>query len=332
MIKPKELFILEGIDDDPIYEGFEIDDIDKPSLIGRENLLEDLIPGYDASETVRKWTPVYLEDIWEPVTVTGRVAPFNDSPSVDGLPAFSQRACDILREYLEPNGELLPLDSNVGQYFFFNITTIVDVLDVNKSICHFWCDPPTTAVDIESYQFYEERLSDLSIFRIYDNPIEVFVTDQFVRKVFESGLNGFSFKKVWPLKEGVDWRMYNKKHSLDNNIIDIGVKKHTFVIVLNLLKEKPTDNEKNIIEKIEDELDYFLHMQTIDEPYYGTYEGNDIVNSEFRIFISSPDVDKLVIKLLPWLENIHWDEGMYALKRYGDMHNEDAKESVLDLE
>jgi hypothetical protein len=326
-----ELFLLKNIVDNPIYEGFGVVDLDEPSLIGRENILEDITPGYESSEKVRKWNPVYLSSVWKPLKVAGRVAPFNDFPGVDGLPAFSQRACDVLRDYLEPNGELLPLDSVEGNYFFFNITRVVDVLDVEGSKCHFWCDPPTTAVDIESYSFHAERLSGLSIFRIYDSPNDVFVSDEFVNRVYANHLNGFAFYKIWPLPEEVTWRSYNKELSRQSGNIYEDLRKHSFVIVLGLLSTSPSAEENNKIKRIEDELDSLLALRSMNDPYYGSYEGSDRVGSEFRMFISSPDVDRLAAKLSRWLEGLRWVGTVSAIKRYGDMRDINAREVSFDL-
>lgn len=329
MNKVNEIYILETMDEDPVYEGFGFGDTDPPSLLGRENLEEDLTPGYEESETIRIWSPVYLASLWKAPKVYGRIATFNDNPGVSCFPAFSKRACDVLHKLLKNNGELLPLDSQDGQYYLFNITKVVDVLDIENSKCEFWCDPPTTAIDIESYSFYGDKLNDLSIFRIYDNPMEVFVTDEFVKTVQRNGLNGFSFKKVWPLPEGTDWRIYNKEHPLAINDSSIAKRKHTFVLILNLSDSKPSKAEIQRLEFIENELDLKLKITSPDEPYFGTYEGSDVVNNEFRCFVSCPDVDKLTKKLMPWIINIDWPQGMYAIKRYGDMHDKDAGELSL---
>ena len=123
-----ELFELEKITDNPLFEGFAFESA--PSLLGRKDLEEDLLPGFGKSDEEKKWKPVFLSNNWKPPKVIGRVAPFNDFPCVNMmLPVFSHRACDVLKDFLEPNGELLPLDSDLGQYYLFNITKIIDALD-----------------------------------------------------------------------------------------------------------------------------------------------------------------------------------------------------------
>ena len=195
----KELFLLKDVMDNPMFEGFGVADFNEPSLIGRKNRLEDLVPGYEAPVNDKHYVPTRLSGIWKPLKVVGRVTPFNDYPCVVTEPAFSQRACDVLGDYLTQNGELLPLDSELGEYYLFNITTIFDALNLEKSKCEFWCEPPTTAIRIDRYEFDPARLPDAAIFRIYEKPEDIIVSGDFVRRVQDSGLNGFVFKKIWPL-------------------------------------------------------------------------------------------------------------------------------------
>ncbi len=113
-----------------------------------------------------------LKDTWKEPAVVGRVGAYNDFPCINMYyPAFSQRACDALRDLLEPNGELLPIRSNVGvKYYFYNITTVVDALAVEKCDV-FWLKPGVTAGEIEVYAFHREKLAGLSIFYLYEFPL-----------------------------------------------------------------------------------------------------------------------------------------------------------------
>ena len=330
MNKPMELFELEVITDNPIFEGFALEE--SPSILGRSSLLEDIVPGFDASNKVRKWNPVYLSNLWKAPRVSGRVTPFNDFPGLNMiLPAFSQRACDALIDFLKPNGELLPLSFDCGQYFFYNITTIVDALDIENSICEFWCDPPTTAIDIEYYAFKEEMLEGLSIFRIYEYPISTIVTNDFVDRVRKYKLNGFQFNKIWPFPKDVDWRAYNKNLYLSQDLANKKLKQNTLVLGLILSNSEPNAKEENQIYILENELDAQLKISSINAPYFGCYEGNDVVNDECRIFISTPDVDLLFLKILPWLKEIKWNGQIYVMKRYGELHDTQAKQEFVDL-
>jgi hypothetical protein len=253
------------------------------------------------------------------------VPPYNDFPGVSGtLPAFSKRACDALMDLLKPNGELLPLEYERGEYFFYNVTTVIDALDISKSKCRFWCDPPTTAAGISYFAFHEEKLARAPIFRIIEKPIYTLVTNEFVDRVSECGLNGFEFNKIWPLPKGTDWRIYNRKKK--NAKPKISPSKHTLLVILELSGQKPSAAEKKAIARIEDDLDAQLEMRSLNARYFGRYEGSDTVEDQFRIFICCPDVDALVNKLKPWLENLDWSGQTRVIKRYGEMRNSSAKE------
>jgi len=328
---PQELYDLQPVVDNPLFEGFALTDA-ATSLLGRESLVDDMTPGYGVSESERRWSQIRLRDVWRPPRVIGRVASFNDYPCIDLLyPAFSKRACDALHDFLAPNGELLPVESDVGQqYFFYNITTIVDALDVDRSECEFWCEPPTTAVAIDYFAFHRDRLAGLSIFRIHEWTAGIIVSNQFADRVEECGLRGFEFVKLWPHERGIDWRMEGKKRS-GERVGPKNPKRHTLVLILPLRRAKPNAKEARTIKRLEDELDAHLAVPSLDLPYFGSYEGSETVNAEFRMFLSCPDVDALEKKLRPWLSRLEWRVTAYAVKRYGTMHDEDASESMIEI-
>jgi len=143
-----------------------------------------------------------LASSWKPPRVNGNVRQINHYPCINlGEPAFSEYAAQRLREMLEPNGELLPIISPKGSYCFYNLTTIADVLDTERSKIK-WLRQPTTAGIIEHYEFLSGKMNDLTIFRIPQNWPHVYVTDQFVEKALSHKLTGMRFTKVWPLALG----------------------------------------------------------------------------------------------------------------------------------
>lgn len=325
---PNELFLLDKVADNPLFEGFAVEE--GPSQLGRNSLDDDLTPGFGVSESIRKWKQNCLSESWKPPRVVGRVGSYNDFPGIDMvLPAFSRRACYTLRNMLEPNGELLPVKSEVGEYFFYNITTIVDgALDLKTSKCTFWCDPPTTAVDIEYFAFHREKIEGLSIFRICERPMDTIVSDYFVHRVQEARLNGFSFEKIWPLRPGVDWRMEAKK-ARPRNADRLSAQ--TVGVLIPLSGSKPSATEKPKIEKLENEVDALLAVASLDAPYFARYEGFDIVNDEYRMFFTCPDADALVKKLEPWLAKIDCP-GARLMRRYGSMLDPKARKKVSRIQ
>ena len=332
---PKEIFKLRPIVDSPKFEGFALEDYDEPSVLGRDNLDEDLTPGFD-KEVNWPWKPVTLKKKWSKPKVEGRVGSFNDYPCLEfTTPVFSKRACEVLSDYLLPNGELLPLDSEVGEYFVFNVLKVTHALDVKSSQCSFVEDPPTWAFNCEFFEFEKKKLAGLSIFQILQLPGETYVSDDFVERVNESGLNGFNFTKVWPFPKNTDWEKEAAKQELASSkkMAKSGglPKGNSLILVFEFAKKKPSKAELKQISNYEDELDVQLVVKSLDEKYFGSLEGREKVDGEMRLFLSSPDVDSLELKLEPWLENLNWGRSVTYIKRYGDLHDPDAKEEVWEI-
>jgi hypothetical protein len=187
------------------YEGFALP-LDIPSPIGSENLIEDLLP--DCRRTGVPTEVLRLADVWVPPRVRGKVSPLHDSPGINlCYPAFSQRACDTLHEYLAPNGELLPLVTDIGAYYFYNITTYLEAFDRARSVFTPLKSDPLRVVDIEIYAFIESVVESADVFRTFDMPTDMIVSQRFVDRVHSAGLRGFSMTKMWPHPSGVKWRL-----------------------------------------------------------------------------------------------------------------------------
>jgi hypothetical protein len=202
------LYELEKITDDPTYEGFAF--VRSESLRNKKRLTSDFMPD-DISMKGRRWSVTLMTPTWIPQQVKGRVRASNDYPCVNlSIPAFSRRALEVLRDLLEPNGELLPLVSSVGEYYAYNVTTVVDLLS-EKSIIQWQDDKKICAVEIAQYEPNVEKMKGLSIFRLVEKPASVFVTQTFCERVQKSSLKGFHFIKLWPLPPGMNWRHYEEE-------------------------------------------------------------------------------------------------------------------------
>lgn len=261
----------------------------------------------------------------------GLVESYQDYPGLNFRPAFSRRACDALRDLLEPNGELLPLETGRGEYYFFNNMKVVDALDLKNSIIREGFDPPCTDAGIIYFAFHERRLKGLSIFRIIECPTMTIVTDQFVQRVHDAGLNGFDFAKIWPFPEGVKWHDETRKQvKLKQKKID-KLRKNVLIVALPLSGSSPRAAEKKKFAKLEKELEAQLLVPSLNAPVFGSYEGADNVNHELRILISCPDLDRLLTKLLPWLKGLDWGSKTYVVKRFGDRFDLDAREELVKL-
>ena len=95
----------------------------------------------------------------------------------------------------------------------YNITTVADILDQNKSEFH-WMDEERTVgsiYEIIRYECLPKAMSGLSIFRLVEMCSCAYVTRVFVDRVRQNDLQGFHFIKLWPLAEGVSWQEEDRK-------------------------------------------------------------------------------------------------------------------------
>lgn len=325
-----ELHRLGSVKDNPKFEGFTYKDRDPPSLLGHESRDDDLTPGFGRSSETRIWSQPSLRESWVPLEVIGRVAAFHDFPGLMSLPAFSQRACNVLRDMLEPNGELLPLKSQTKRpYFFYNVTRIVDALDIDNSDCTFRQDPSRVS-SISYFSFHRDRLVGLDIFRIIEQPMLTIVSDRFVNRVLEAGLNGFSFTKIWPLEKGKDWRFPRDRQRIETTGSDkFQLKQQTLILCFSLEADELSSPEEERLEQFGVRLDSKLAVETLDAPYHGNYEISSIDDREFRMFISTPNADSLLEYIAPLIKSFDWKNGLRIMKSDKGIHDRSAKQKQV---
>jgi hypothetical protein len=316
------VYELAKIHDDPRYEGFASD--------------EFLVGGIPQGRA-KSWQKLRLATKWKRPKVVGRVRKFNDFPCVGLMPAFSERAVDALRDFLEPNGELLPLTTQLGSYYAYNLTTIVDALDLQRSRIR-WLRKPITAIEIERFEFIEKKLVGRSIFHLPQEPTIAYVAQSFVFRAQANGLRGMNFKKVWPLSPGADWRKEAKKQSeiqkSEGLPLERRLKGNAVVIRLFLRSSvsRGIAAERSAIEKLMNEIDSQLVEVDRTESAVGNLEGFDFgVPGECRLFLSCPDADVLVRRLSPWLRKLKWPAGFEVFARYGNFAEHAAPQQLVKL-
>ncbi len=201
------LYKLEPVVDIPEYEGLATA-ASCCSVLGHLRAAWDFTPGWSDDDG---WDVVSLTDRWVPWEVEGIVRPWNDYPCINlTVPAMSRMAVTGLRDMLEANGELLPLQSTIGEYFAYNVTTILNPVEVANSRIN-WMRKPDTASTIDRYAVQAELFEGRSIFRLSLLPTSLFVTRPFVDRIRDAKLNGFNPILVWPLPDGADWWELEKK-------------------------------------------------------------------------------------------------------------------------
>lgn len=113
-----------------------------------------------------------------------------------GLPIFTERAVSALRGVIEQTGELLPVECSEEALYGFNVTTVLeDALDVEHTEAGRFSDG--SLAHITKYAFHAGAVRDLLVFRVKQQPSDIYVTDAFIGLVERATLKGFAFKSVW---------------------------------------------------------------------------------------------------------------------------------------
>jgi hypothetical protein len=104
---------------------------------------------------------------------------------------------ESLYDVLKDNGEILPLICSDGSYFAFNVTTIIDALDEEISLCDRF-KSSGRIMQILTYQLFEDKLHGATIFKLPQvRRGAPYVTDEFLQRVADAGLTGFLFRHAW---------------------------------------------------------------------------------------------------------------------------------------
>ena len=153
-------------------------------------------------EVINKLDGTPQGDSWKPLKVEvdedhGNLAlEEGDFVELAGLvPIFSVKAEQRLKEILRGSGEFLTLACDDGDYVAFNVTVVIDALNVSRSEIVYFANG--RVLDIKRFVFNSERLSNCVIFKIPQmRQSRVFVTDRFVSTARDAKLRGFFFKPV----------------------------------------------------------------------------------------------------------------------------------------
>lgn len=87
---------------------------------------------------------------------------------------------------------------------------------------------------------------------------------------------------------------------------------HCVKIILKLSSQNGTDEELDGLFALENELSSVVEQQGV-----GEYDGNDIGQGEFTIYLYGADADKLFLAIQPVLQRSSLTRDGYILKRYG---------------
>ena len=113
------------------------------------------------------------------------------------IPTFSERAVKALDQALLSAGELAPIEMNeLMQYFAFNATTIIDILDEERSKIARFSSGRVMAVD--RHELLDSVASIPFIFKIpQTSPGITYVNAAFTELVRDHALTGFDFQLLY---------------------------------------------------------------------------------------------------------------------------------------
>ena len=155
-----------------------------------------IIKKFDGRKLLPSWIEPAVE-VLRDKKFNRNLPPSDFTTLAPGVPVFSSRAVNVLKDILQENGEILPLSCSEGEYFVFNVTTFIDALNESASeVERFKSDG--SIMQINKYVFFGDRLAGATIFRIPQFPrAEVYITDKFRKLVIDNRLVGFKFVNLW---------------------------------------------------------------------------------------------------------------------------------------
>jgi hypothetical protein len=162
---------------------------------GNEDQDWEIVYEFNGTAIGERWKPFEVEFMKEECI---EQLPQGDFPHLfAAVPVLNARAVEVLWPILEGNGELLPLRSNHGDYFIFNVTNVVDALDEETSDIVRFSDGKRI-LDIKRFEFRASELASVDIFKLPQDLLSsVFVTDKLMNAVTNAGLLGFDFRWLW---------------------------------------------------------------------------------------------------------------------------------------
>ncbi len=313
--------------DDPRFSAIDFDLA--PSLTGLEYLHED----FDGRPIGKlNWEPNRLAHLWQTHVAIGPVQPYNDYPTISGFPAFSDRAVKVLRDFLEPNGELLAVQTSAGTYYAYNILMKSNALIPEQ--CQLSVPPGwETAKSADYLAFDESRLAGHTIFRCRELPDLVFVTEDFKARVERHCLNGFYFIKAWPFPSGESYELAEIARRRELRKTKGKLKGQCVAILLSVPGVEATEEEEKLGFPLAEQLNELLvsKMQDLNGEFLGSIESLEPEKKALAIYLVGPDAERLAEAIDPWLKSIKWPHAVTMVKYAGNRFEHGVKKTKVKI-
>lgn len=160
-----------------------------------EDLMYLLSLRMDGTSLNERWTPF---KVWWDPAIGGPAPDFPHFP----YPVVSGRVRELMGEELSQSGELLRLYSDDGEFYFYNVTSVLDCLDEQRSSGERF--PDGRYMFLRRHVFKPAAIQGHSVFTIPQmaNGKDVFVTEDFRKLVSRHKLRGFRPREVWSETDG----------------------------------------------------------------------------------------------------------------------------------
>ena len=111
-------------------------------------------------------------------------------------PALNFHTVEALSDILQANGQILPLLSEDGDYCVYNVTTLLDALDEDRSVVKRFSSG--RIMSVQQFAFRPQIIGAHPIFKIPQLPrAYTFITDAFLSRVQSARLTGLAPKRLW---------------------------------------------------------------------------------------------------------------------------------------
>lgn len=166
------------------------------NLMWEKKLNIEEVQSFDGRKKINDWNPIKVKRMYD--------REFSNTPGFSAhIPVFDEKALSSLRDLIEDNAEVLPLDCEEGDFYAINVTNVLDCIDYDKSQYKTFRDGKRI-MRFTKYVFNPEKVTSQNLFKISDEPLKrPFVSDKFRKRIIECGLTGFVFELAWD-SEAVD--------------------------------------------------------------------------------------------------------------------------------
>lgn len=131
-----------------------------------------------------------------------RVEPVGDTPTHQspGVKVFSARAVAALRDLIEPAAEILPVVSELGEFYAINVLARLDALIESESVISRF--DSGAVLSIRRYVFDPARLVGPSLFRLPQRTVSVYFDERFMERMNQAELDQVRTSMLWSEETG----------------------------------------------------------------------------------------------------------------------------------